>query len=45
MSALSGYIERPDGGWLAFSILVNNYNSGAGDVRGVMDRICNLLLE
>jgi D-alanyl-D-alanine carboxypeptidase/D-alanyl-D-alanine-endopeptidase (penicillin-binding protein 4) len=45
VSALSGYIERPDGGWLAFSILVNNYNSGAGDVRGVMDRICNLLLE
>jgi D-alanyl-D-alanine carboxypeptidase/D-alanyl-D-alanine-endopeptidase (penicillin-binding protein 4) len=45
VSALSGYIERPDGQWLAFSILVNNYNSGAGDVRGVMDRICNLLLE
>jgi D-alanyl-D-alanine carboxypeptidase/D-alanyl-D-alanine-endopeptidase (penicillin-binding protein 4) len=45
VSALSGYIERMDGTWLAFSILVNNYNSRTPDIRGVMDRICNLILE
>jgi len=45
VSALSGYIERPDGGWLAFSILVNNFNSRTPEIRGVMDRICNLILE
>ena len=45
VSALSGYVERPNGRWVAFSILVNNYNSRAGEVRGVMDRICNLILE
>ena len=27
VSALSGYIRRNDGDWVAFSILVNNYNS------------------
>ncbi len=45
VSALSGYIQRPDNTWLAFSILVNNYGGTAADVRGVMDRICNLILE
>ncbi|MGO9255413.1 MAG: D-alanyl-D-alanine carboxypeptidase/D-alanyl-D-alanine-endopeptidase [Bryobacteraceae bacterium] len=45
VSALSGYIERPRGGWLAFSILVNNYNTRAADVRGVMDQICNFMVE
>jgi D-alanyl-D-alanine carboxypeptidase/D-alanyl-D-alanine-endopeptidase (penicillin-binding protein 4) len=50
VSALSGYLERPDGGWVAFSILVNNYNvsdyNGRGaEVRGVMDRICTLIME
>ncbi|HJZ99483.1 MAG TPA: D-alanyl-D-alanine carboxypeptidase/D-alanyl-D-alanine-endopeptidase [Candidatus Solibacter sp.] len=45
VSALSGYIERPDGTWLAFSILVNNFNGRTAEVRGVMDRICNLILE
>jgi D-alanyl-D-alanine carboxypeptidase/D-alanyl-D-alanine-endopeptidase (penicillin-binding protein 4) len=45
VSALSGYIERPNGAWLAFSILVNNFNSRAPEIRGVMDRICNLILE
>jgi serine-type D-Ala-D-Ala carboxypeptidase/endopeptidase (penicillin-binding protein 4) len=44
VSALSGYIER-EGGWVAFSILVNNYGNNAAAVRGVMDRICNLILE
>ena len=45
VSALSGYLQRPDGKWLAFSILVNNYNGRTADIRGVMDRICNLLME
>jgi len=45
VSALSGYIHRADGRWAAFSILVNNYNAPAAEVRGVMDRICNLVVE
>jgi D-alanyl-D-alanine carboxypeptidase/D-alanyl-D-alanine-endopeptidase (penicillin-binding protein 4) len=48
VSALSGYARRGDGDsskWIAFSILVNNYNAHTADVRGVMDRICNLILE
>ena len=45
VSALSGYIERPGGGWLAFSILVNNFNAPAGEIRAVMDRICALMAE
>jgi serine-type D-Ala-D-Ala carboxypeptidase/endopeptidase (penicillin-binding protein 4) len=45
VSALSGYLQRRDGRWLAFSILTNNYNAPAGEVRGVMDRICTLVLE
>ena len=45
VSALSGYIQRADNSWVAFSILVNNYGGPATDVRGVMDRICNLILE
>jgi serine-type D-Ala-D-Ala carboxypeptidase/endopeptidase (penicillin-binding protein 4) len=46
VSALSGYLQRADGSWLAFSLLVNNYGGRtATEVRGVMDRICNLILE
>jgi len=45
VSALSGYIHRKDGRWAVFSILVNNYNAPAAEVRGVMDRICNLVVE
>jgi D-alanyl-D-alanine carboxypeptidase/D-alanyl-D-alanine-endopeptidase (penicillin-binding protein 4) len=44
VSALSGYLQRRNGTWLAFSILVNNYNARAADIRGVMDRICNLIV-
>jgi serine-type D-Ala-D-Ala carboxypeptidase/endopeptidase (penicillin-binding protein 4) len=46
VSALSGYVQRPDATWVAFSLLVNNYGGrSAAEVRGVMDRICNLILE
>jgi D-alanyl-D-alanine carboxypeptidase/D-alanyl-D-alanine-endopeptidase (penicillin-binding protein 4) len=45
VSALSGYLQRTDGSWVAFAILVNNHNGGTAEVRGVMDRICNLILE
>jgi serine-type D-Ala-D-Ala carboxypeptidase/endopeptidase (penicillin-binding protein 4) len=43
VAALSGYAQRPDGSWLAFSILVNNFNAPAGSIRSVIDRICNLI--
>ncbi len=45
VSALSGYIERTDGTWVAFSIVVNNFAGPVAGVRGVMDRICTLILE
>jgi len=45
VSALSGYIERADGTWAGFSILVNNYAGPSAGIRGVMDRICNLIWE
>jgi D-alanyl-D-alanine carboxypeptidase/D-alanyl-D-alanine-endopeptidase (penicillin-binding protein 4) len=45
VTALSGYAQRSSGGWVAFSILVNNYNGPAGEMRRVIDRICTLILE
>ena len=45
VSALSGYAQRQDGSWVAFSILVNNHNGQTAEVRGVMDRICTLIVE
>ena len=45
VSALSGYAERRGGRWVGFSVLVNNYNGSASDIRGVMDRICALIME
>ena len=43
VSALSGYIHKKNGAWVAFSILVNNFNTPTADVRAVMDRLCNLI--
>ena len=45
VSALSGYVKRKDESWVIFSIMVNNYNARAAEARGVMDRICNLIVE
>ena len=46
VSALSGYLQRPDATWVAFAILVNNYGGrSTAEIRGVIDRICNLILE
>jgi len=36
--------QRRRGDWIAFSILVNNYNGPASEVRAVMDKICGLLV-
>jgi len=43
VNALSGYAQRRNGSWVAFSILVNNSNQSAAAVRAVMDRICILI--
>lgn len=45
VSALSGYIERANGEWIAFSILVNNYNGPSGEITAAMDRICALIMK
>jgi D-alanyl-D-alanine carboxypeptidase/D-alanyl-D-alanine-endopeptidase (penicillin-binding protein 4) len=45
VSSLSGYIKRANGKWVVFSMLVNNYNTPTAEVRGAMDRICNLIVE
>ncbi len=45
VSALSGYAQRQQGDWIAFSILVNNFNGANSEVRTVMDRIGELLLQ
>jgi len=43
VSALSGYAQRSNGRRVAFSILVNNFNGEASEIRSVMDRIALLL--
>jgi D-alanyl-D-alanine carboxypeptidase/D-alanyl-D-alanine-endopeptidase (penicillin-binding protein 4) len=45
VSALSGYIQRRDTSWVAFSILVNNYNGQPAEIRQAMDRVCALIME
>ena len=45
VAALSGYGQREDGTWIAFSILVNNHNGPGSEAVGAIDRICTLLLQ
>jgi len=45
VTALSGYVLRRKGKRYAFSILVNNYNGPATDIRTVIDKICNVLVD
>ena len=45
VSTLSGYLQSSRGGWIAFSILANNFNGPSADITGVMDRICALIME
>lgn len=44
-SALSGYVQSPSRGTLAFSILANNYEVPAAEIRILIDRIALLLTE
>ncbi len=44
-AALSGYIESRTRGLLAFSVLVNNFNGPAAEIRSVIDRIALLLAD
>ncbi len=45
VSALSGYAVRRSGTVRTFSIIVNNYNADSSEVRAVIDKICNLMVE
>ena len=45
VAALSGYAQRRDGSWAAFSILVNHFAGPAAGIRSTIDRICTLILE
>jgi D-alanyl-D-alanine carboxypeptidase/D-alanyl-D-alanine-endopeptidase (penicillin-binding protein 4) len=43
--ALSGYAESKTHGWLAFSILVNDFSAPQGEVRAWIDKIAMTLLD
>jgi D-alanyl-D-alanine carboxypeptidase/D-alanyl-D-alanine-endopeptidase (penicillin-binding protein 4) len=45
VSALSGYAQRPGDSWVAFSILVNNYEGQPAEIRRTIDRVCALIME
>lgn len=45
VSALGGYLEHPRKGRLAFTVLVNNYNTLAAEARRGIDKLVLTLLE
>jgi D-alanyl-D-alanine carboxypeptidase/D-alanyl-D-alanine-endopeptidase (penicillin-binding protein 4) len=46
VSALSGYAIRRSGAVRTFSIMVNNYGSSdSSEIRKIIDKICNLMVE
>jgi D-alanyl-D-alanine carboxypeptidase/D-alanyl-D-alanine-endopeptidase (penicillin-binding protein 4) len=45
VNALSGYLTTAGGQVLIVSFYGNNYTNGGREVTGVMDQICNLLVE
>jgi D-alanyl-D-alanine carboxypeptidase/D-alanyl-D-alanine-endopeptidase (penicillin-binding protein 4) len=45
VSAMSGYARTKSGDELAFAVLVNNYASNASEIRGLVDRICMLMVQ
>jgi D-alanyl-D-alanine carboxypeptidase/D-alanyl-D-alanine-endopeptidase (penicillin-binding protein 4) len=45
VSALSGYAQRPNKTWVAFSILVNNHDGQPAEIHKAMDRVCALIME
>jgi serine-type D-Ala-D-Ala carboxypeptidase/endopeptidase (penicillin-binding protein 4) len=45
VSALSGYAQRPNKTWVAFSILVNNHDGQPAEINQAIDRVCALIME
>jgi D-alanyl-D-alanine carboxypeptidase/D-alanyl-D-alanine-endopeptidase (penicillin-binding protein 4) len=45
VGALSGYADRVGGGTVAFAIFANNHSGPASEVRGVVDKICTLMVQ
>jgi serine-type D-Ala-D-Ala carboxypeptidase/endopeptidase (penicillin-binding protein 4) len=43
VSCLSGYVQTQDGEMLAFSMMMQNFNTSVTDYRQMQDRICSLL--
>jgi D-alanyl-D-alanine carboxypeptidase/D-alanyl-D-alanine-endopeptidase (penicillin-binding protein 4) len=43
--ALSGYVENKTRGWLAFSILVNDFTASQSQIQAWVDKIALALLE
>jgi D-alanyl-D-alanine carboxypeptidase/D-alanyl-D-alanine-endopeptidase (penicillin-binding protein 4) len=45
VSTLSGYAVRRSGAIRTFSIMVNNYAADGSEIRAIVDKICNLIVE
>ena len=45
VSALGGYLDHPRLGTLAFTVLLNNYNTPTAEARGGIDKLVMTLLE